>query len=234
MKTWKEEYLHDYPHYKFSYTSYAQFEEGDALADIYCKGFLPMSQNNAVKKQFYEARSFRVPLETFTLTSENRRVRRVSQRRDQHLERMLTPASQFDFADQKLQDFCITYLQDVLHLNGQEKLSNVLETNLITDVVTYASGGETQGYVFLIQDTTMVHYWFSFYTPAHIKKSFGLYMMEQEIQAARDSKKQHMYLGTCYGAKGRYKANFKPFEYWDGAQWVQDEKKLKALLSKEQ
>ena len=220
----------DYPHYKFGYISYAQLEQGDTLTDIYRNGFLPMSQNNTVKKQFYESRSFRVPLETFTLTSENRRVLRQW---TQHPERMLTPISQFDFADQKFQDFCKIYLKDVLHLNGQEKLSNILETNLITDVVTYISSGEVQGYVFLIQDTIMTHYWFSFYALAQIKKSFGVYMMVQEIQAAKDSKKQYIYLGTCYGAKGKYKTNFRPFEYWNGAQWIQDEKKIKTLLSKE-
>lgn len=230
MKTWKEEYAHDYPHYKFGYTSYAQLEREDTLTDIYHKGFLPMSQNNAREKQFYESRSLRIPLETFTLTSENRRV---SRQWTQHPERTLTPVSQFDFADQSFQNFCKIYLNDILHLNGQEKLSDILKTNLITDVVTYTNSGEVQGYVFLIQDTIMTHYWFSFYTPAQIKKSFGVYMMMREIQAAKDSEKQYIYLGTCYGAKGKYKTNFKPFEYWDGTQWIQDEKKLKTLLGKE-
>lgn len=230
MKTWKEEYSHDYSHYKFGYTSYAQLEHGDKLTDIYCKGFLPMSQSNTAEKQFYEARSFRVPLETFAPTSENRRVLRQW---TQHPERVLTPASQFDFADQKFQNLCKTYLKNVLHIDEQEKLSNILKANLITDVVTYINDDEIQGYVLLIQDAAMTHYWFSFYTLTQIKKSFGVYMIMREIQAAKDSKKQHIYLGTCYGAKGRYKTNFKPFEYWDGAQWTQGEKKLKALLSKE-
>ena len=231
MKTWKEEYAHDYPNYKFGYMSYAQIELRDELADIYSHGFLPISQNDTAEKQFYESRSFRVPLEMFTLTSENRRVLRQYAK---YPKRIQTPATQFDFTDKEFQHLCEIYLKDVLQLNAQEKLSNILKTNLITDVVTYISGGEVQGYVFLIQDTVMTHYWFSFYTLTQVKKSFGVYMMTQEIQVAKDSKKQYMYLGTCYGAKGRYKTNFKPFEYWDGTQWMQDEKKLKTLLSKEQ
>ena len=232
MRLWKEEegHVYDYQNYKFGYGTYAELEEEDILSNMYAKGFLPMSNNNVVEKQFYEARSFRIPLEELKITSENRRVLRKFA---QLPKRKVISASEFDFNNNDFQHFCVTYLEKILSLNGKQKLQDMLKTNLITEVVAYTDKTGVQGYVFLVQDATITHFWFSFYALGQAKKSFGVYMMLQEIQAAKELKKQYMYLGTCYGAKGRYKQNFKPFEYWDGNKWIRDEKKLKDLISKE-
>ena len=231
MKIWKEEGGYDYKNYKFRYVTYAELEDEDILSDMYAKGFLPMSNNNVVEKQFYEARSFRIPLELLNITSENRRVLRKF---IQSTKRKVIPASEFDFNNHQSQRFFITYLEKVLSLNGKQKLQDVIKINLITDVVVYTNETGVQGYVFLVQDETITHFWFSFYALRQLKRSFGVYMMLQEIQAAKELKKQYMYLGTCYGEKGRYKRNFTPFEYWDGNKWVRDEKNLNSLISKEE
>ena len=230
MKMWKEEVFCDYQRYRFGYAAYAEFEPGDTLSEIYCKGFLPMSHNNQVQKQFYEARGLRIPLKDFALTSENRRVLKLH---NQLLQRTVVVATEFDFQDQVFLRFCETYLTEVLHLDGHKKLASVLKTDLITDVVIYSSDGDTVGYVFLVQDEKVAHYWFSFYTPEKIKQSFGIYMMLQEIQTAQKLGREHLYLGTCYGTKGAYKTNFKPYEYWNGTTWTQNEKHLKNLLKQE-
>ena len=94
MKKWKEEICHKYQQYIFGYTTYIEFESGDALSEIYCKGFLPMSHNNKAQKQFYEARGLRIPLKDFTLTSENQRILRLQK---QPLQRITTTATKFDF-----------------------------------------------------------------------------------------------------------------------------------------
>ncbi len=100
------------------------------------------------------------------------------------------------------------------------------------DVVLYsnASSGERKGCVFLVRDETMVHYWFSFYGLDLKKKSFGIWMMLQEIQRAKECGMHYVYLGTCYGKKGRYKMNVNRFEFWNGTCWIQNKKQLQQLL----
>ena len=106
----------------------------------------------------------------------------------------------------------------MLNIGGGKKLRNILKTELITHVATYTQNGEIAGYVFLIQDAVMSHYWFSFYAPSQAKQPFGIYMILQEIQAAQTLQKQYFYLGTCYGMGGEYKTNFKPFEHHNGTE----------------
>ena len=230
MKIWREEEDHNYHNSKFGYRTHAEPEEKDTLSDIYAKGFIPMFKNNTVENQFYEARSFRMPLEELTITSENRRVLRKF---IQSPKRTVIPASEFDFNNQEFQHFCVTYFEKILSLNGKQKLQDILKRNLITDVVVYTDETGVQGYVFLIQDATITHGWFSFYAIRQAKSSFGIYIILQEIQAAKELKKQYIYLGAGYGRIGWYKRNFKPFEYWDGNKWTRDKKKLNDLLIKE-
>lgn len=75
----------------------------------------------------------------------------------------------------------------------------------------------------------MHHYWFSFYDMALANKSFGSYLMLDAIERAKESGAAYMYLGTVYGAKALYKANYEPLEFWDGTAWNEDTAKLKEL-----
>ena len=224
----KEEVFCDYQTYRFGYAHFAHYEPGDKISEIYARGFLPMSRKVGDPPQFYETRSFRIPLHLFSPTSENRRVVRLF---DGLYERIVTPAEKFDFKDPAFFQFCMEYMEQVLGLNGKEKLLCIFDTGFISDVVAYADrkSGERKGYVFLVRDDAVAHYWFSFYTLSLKKQSFGIWLMAQEIIAARESGARHMYLGTCYGQKGRYKMNFRPFEFWNGDEWVQDEGRLKKM-----
>ena len=218
MKSWKEESSCDYSRYVFGYSFYAKFEQGDVLSDIYKKGLLPISRADMEEGVFYEARSLRVPLDSFELSSENKRILRKF---DSLFSRKVIPVSKFDFCDPTFLRFCEEYLDKVLCLKD-DKLSHILHTQLITDVVIYENSDGIGGYVFLVQDSIMAHYWFSFYAPLIVKQSFGIHMMLQEILAAQEHGREHIYLGTCYGNKGKYKMNFKPFEFWDGTSWVRE------------
>jgi len=55
----------------------------------------------------------------------------------------------------------------------------------------------------------------------------------QEVLAAREAGRKHMYLGTCYGEGALYKTNFEAVEWWTGCDWSTDTKELKRLARQE-
>ena len=84
-------------------------------------------------------------------------------------------------------------------------------------------------YIIERRDATMHHYWFSFYDIALANKSFGSYLMLDAIERSQALGAHYMYLGTVYGAKALYKANYEPLEFWDGSTWIADMPLLKEL-----
>jgi arginine-tRNA-protein transferase len=84
------------------------------------------------------------------------------------------------------------------------------------------------GYVWMIEDRNISHYWFAFFDTAYMRYGIGKWIMEQMISDARQNGKSHMYLGTCYGEKAMYKIrDFKAVEFFDGNKWCNDTVHLK-------
>ena len=66
----------DYNSYKFPYRVYGDLEEGDKTSEIYTSGFLP---TRLKKGRFCLARSLRINMAKFELSSENRRILRKNE-----------------------------------------------------------------------------------------------------------------------------------------------------------
>ncbi len=249
MKHWKEESQIDYKNKLFGYGSFLKKEKDDSLFEIYNKGYLPMSENEKSDGRFYEARSLRVNLKDFVLSSENKRV--LKKFKDT-FERKEFPIKQFNVSDKTMRKLCIDYFKNIYFLNdilfrgltvreterlarknAQEKIQNIFNTNLVTHVVVYSRKNIPKAYVYLIKDNNNTHYWHSCFADEFVKKSFGIYLMLTEILYAKEMKMDYMYLGTGYGKKARYKLNFQPLEFWDGNIWIKDEKKFKKILKEE-
>ena len=229
MRIWFEEFASNYTDYAFSYKVFLEKDTTDVLSVIYDKGFLPMSKDG-IKNTFYQARSFRVDLAKFEETSENRRVLRKF---ENGITREVIPISRFDVNDESFKEISQTYLGSVHNLDGKSKVTFLFDSELVTDVVVYKDNGTPIAYVILVQDDEMTHYWFSFFSLSMVKKSFGIWLILREILIAKEMNKKFFYIGTCYGEKGRYKINFGPFEFWDGAKWDGNKDDLKALLEKD-
>lgn len=228
MRIWREELSFEYASYRFGYHINA-IPEGERTSEMYAGGFLPASNADSAPCQFYMARSLRIPLPLFRFSSENKRVHQKFA-----LSRRIVAAADFDFGAPVFRDIALSYMNDVLHLSGKDKLLSVLRSGMSSHVVTYVdAAGAPQGYVILVKEGGMTHYWFSFFVADLVKKSFGIWMILQEIMAAKHEGLSYLYLGTCYGQKGRYKLNFTPLEFWDGARWVGDDKALKELIRRE-
>jgi hypothetical protein len=107
------------------------------------------------------------------------------------------------------------------------RLETILESGLISSVITYAEGHRGVAYVLEVADGAMEHFWFSFYDLRYAKQSLGLWLMLESIRDAQARGLTHYYLGTVYGEKALYKTNFEPLEWWNRDQWSRDVKLLR-------
>lgn len=229
MKRFKSEFAHSYATYSFGYCEYAVLERGEGLHEAYDEGFLPFSGSPDIKHTLYMARSARIDLKKFTPSSENRRI---FKRFDGKLQRNVFSFTKFDTKDPLFQSFCLEYFakrhgERVMPL---ERFDTILNAGFITHIVEYTDAdGVIVGYVFLCNDDTMSHFWFSFYDLAYAYQSLGLWLMIDCARMAKEDKKRHFYVGTVYGEKALYKTNIDSLEFWDGETWKDDVRALRAL-----
>ncbi len=227
MPKFSSEFAHNYKTYSFGYANYYRRAKRESLSSVYASGFLPYSGSRGVKDTFYMARSARVPLSSFSLSSENRRVARKF---DGHFERLSTPFPKFKITDGFI-NFCVGYF-DGRHgaaIMPRDRLLSILDSGLVTHIVSYLKDDAPAAYVFEVSDRHLTHFWFSFYDLSLIWQSLGMWLMLDSARHAQVNNHTHFYLGTVYGEKALYKTAFKGLEYWDGDRWVGDIKKLKSL-----
>ncbi|MGC9602305.1 MAG: GNAT family N-acetyltransferase [Minisyncoccia bacterium] len=227
MKLFSSELGHNYGSYTFGYANYCEREQGDSLAHIYELGYLPYSGSPDVQNIFYMARSARVPLPQFALTSENRRI---AKKFDGQFDKKRIPLAEFDINDEVFLSFCVEYFK-IKHgerAAPRERIRYWLACGVITTIVEYCKAGVPVAYVFEVEDAGMTHYWFSFYDLSFVRQSLGMWLMLDCIRDAAARGVEHYYLGTVYGAKALYKTNFEPLEWWSGSEWIADTAKLKA------
>jgi len=212
-------------------THWALREPGDSLEAIYGRGFLPYSGTEDVQGVFYDARSARVEVEDFALTSENRRI---AKKFDGHFRCERVAARQFT-ADANFYEFCLSYFAQKHGQNAmpRARLKTILQSGLLTDIITYTHAQRPVAYVCEVSEGRMAHYWYSFYDLAFAHQSLGLWLMLDALRQAKELGLKHYYLGTVYGRKALYKTNFEPLEWWDGAVWSRDLAKLKECSLKE-
>lgn len=232
MKTFSSEFQHNYKNYSFGYCNYCLIEEGDKLSDIYAAGYLPYSNSPDAKNIFYMARSARVPLTDLAFSSENRRVARKF---DGRFSRISTAVSKFDIQDKKFLSFCVEYFakRHGPAIMPPERFEVILNSGVITHVVSYYQDSQPKAYVLECSDDKMTHFWFSFYDLSLIRQSLGMWLMLDSARFAKNRGADYLYVGTVYGEKAFYKTAFKNLEYWDGGKWIADIKKLKFICRSE-
>jgi len=202
------------------------------IDEIYQKGFLPLSSRNGL---FYltRSRSLRVNLKRFKDTSENRRIDRKVQ--ELKIEPVLSKKSSFtNKADFK--KFCLKYIRERFSAKKDKQwLNYLLKHNVLTHILTYRSRDKIYGYVFCCLTKNILHYWYVFFDAHYLRPySLGKWLMWRTIHWAKDKKLKYVYLGTCYGKEGLYKArDHKGIEFFDGKKWNRDINLLKKLCHKD-
>jgi arginine-tRNA-protein transferase len=229
MKISCQEFGQLYKEYKFAYCLYAEREPNEKLSHVYDAGFLPYSADVARKNVFYMARSCRVNLHDFSLSSENRRVWNMFEGK---LERKKLPIQEL-INDHDFLTFCHDYF---LQKHGP----GIFSHDRVRHVISYFEAHETivygyydkkdqslVGYVLEIRDGIMAHYWFSFYSLEH---SVGMWLIIDCLLQAQKDGLAYYYLGTVYGTKALYKTNIEQIEYWNGSSWISDRKGLREKM----
>jgi GNAT superfamily N-acetyltransferase len=118
---------------------------------------------------------------------------------------------------------------------NKTRLKYIFNFPYLNKIAVFSIADKTLGYVWLIEDETIRHYWFSFFDTSFFSHGIGKWMMEQMISDAKKQGKKHIYLGTCYGEKALYKIrDFKAVEYFDGNSWRNDTAHLKSKCKNEQ
>ncbi|OGF89189.1 MAG: hypothetical protein A3B91_02640 [Candidatus Yanofskybacteria bacterium RIFCSPHIGHO2_02_FULL_41_29] len=232
MKRFSSELAHNYKKYSFGYANYCLHEKGDKLSEIYASGYLPYSGSPDVKKVFYEARSARVSLKNFVLTSENRRI---ANKFDGKFKRISKSIKDFDIDNKSFLSFCVDYFskRHGPSIMPPDRLTSILKSGVISDIVMYEKEGKPSAYYFECSDEKMSHFWYSFYDLNLIHQSLGMWLMIDSARQAKERGVEHLYIGTVYGEKALYKTAFKNLEYWDGQKWTADVKKLKEIARSE-
>ncbi len=213
----------DYSRYVFPYAVYGLQETETEIPQIYARGFLPYTDTRFPLPEapfYYLARSIRVDLKDFSLTSENRRIRRKMDALNplmQSYERVRFPAGDDFWA------FCRQYARERIgDAMPAGRLDYIFGHRLLNRIFVFENGAETLGYVWAVDRGEMLHYWFAFYNTDYMRHGLGKWMMEQVISQAAAEGKRYVYLGTCYGSKAMYKVrDFRAVQYFDGNQWKQ-------------
>jgi arginyl-tRNA--protein-N-Asp/Glu arginylyltransferase len=225
MRLFSSELAHNYGSYTFGYCQYCEQQNGDDLSNIYAQGFLPYSGSREVYNIFYLARSARVMLADFALSSENRRI---AKKFDGAFQKKRIPREQF-LIDEDFLSFCLAYFAERHgeHTMPRERLLFILNSGLISTIVEYKKDGAPVAYVFEAEASSIAHYWYSFYDLSFAQQSLGLWLMLDCLVDAKARRLAHYYLGTVYGEKALYKTVFEPLEWWSGGAWERDTKLLK-------
>ncbi|MBI2004542.1 GNAT family N-acetyltransferase [Patescibacteria group bacterium] len=230
MKLFCAELGQQYDTYTFGYANYCEKEGGDSLTSIYESGYLPYSGAPEAHNLFYMARSIRVLLRDFELSSENRRI---AKKFDGRFTKERVPFAQFSYDDDFYSLFLTYFAQRHGDAMPRRRLDHILASGLVTNTLIYHSAGKPVAYVLEIAEGSMAHFWYSCYDLALAQQSLGLWLMLDALRDAKARGLEYYYLGTLYGKKALYKANFKPLQWWDGGEWNNNSTILKKRVKED-
>lgn len=203
------------------------------IIKLYSEGFVA---TRVGKGEFHQTRSFRVRLNEFNPSSENRRILR----KVEHIKVTAHPIPYADYhwSIHKLaKDFYTTkFGEDVFSANKiKELLTNAGASSFNTVLVyTDTKTNNVVGYciALTLEDDQhgMMHYSYPFYKEDPTNPSLGLGMMLLAITWAQTHKHEFAYLGSLQRPSDTYKLQFTGQEWFDGTAWQQDITPLKQVL----
>ena len=231
MKLLFSEAKSDYGHYLFPYVVWAVPEAGEPPAALFAAGFLPAANR---LDRFYLCRQVRVPLARFQPSSENRRILR----KGAGIAVALVPRAGFAYtpAVRELCQRCADrrFGPEVM---SSERLDALFDAPGLTHVLVFTdrhSGAQIGVATLYVEGAELAFYRFGFYDPDHGNRSLGLFMMTSALVLFAGLKCGHVYLGTCYSDRARYKTQFAGVEFFNGFRWSGNLAELKHLLRRDQ
>lgn len=235
------EYRKNYTTYTFGYAVYAIPDHVGEYAEMYSKGFLPYTGDTTrAKPMLYLARSFRINLQRYAESSENRRVNRKAEPFAMTME--IIPKESFDLANEDFMSFCTSYAEERFSggsMSG-DRLRYVLHHSNCTHIAVVRSAERIIGYIVLGlhgagTELSCLQYWFAFFDTTLMEHfPVGKWMMGNAIRYAKEQGMHYVYLGTCYTEKALYKTrDFAGGEFFVGTTWHADIDVLKSLCKRD-
>jgi arginyl-tRNA--protein-N-Asp/Glu arginylyltransferase len=231
MKLLFSEQNSDYATYSFPYAIWAVPEAGETSADIFNAGFLPAAHN---LERYYLCRQIRVALETFELSSENRRILR----KGDGITIELVPRANFACTPARRQ-FFKTYADTKFGADVMtwDRLDSLFAATVCSHLLVFSdtqTGAEAGVAVLYLEEPALAYYYYAFYDLGHPVRNLGMYMMTAAVELFAGRGCKHAYLGTCYSVSALYKTQFAGVEFFNGVRWSQNLAELKFLLQRNQ
>lgn len=226
MRLFFLEHSVDYSRYQFAYRPMLELESGDALEEVYARGFLPYSADpDETRALFYLARSIRWPL-AHAVPDKKRRYdyRRFDQ---------LSPCFEVFPKAEALEVFPADWPAEASRWMrgrfGEAYLSSarfdaILRQPHCTHLARVRLGDAPFAYVVMAVFPSSVHYWYAFFDPTcHADRSPGKWLMSRAAVWAGDTGADQFYVGTGYGPGAAYKVQgITGAEFFDGSKWNPD------------
>lgn len=219
----------DYSRYVYSYAIWAVPDE-ETPAEMFARGLLPARHDMS---HYYMVRHVRVPLDKFTLSSENRRILR----KNPEVELKLVPVGEYPYTEEKSQKFRayadVRFGQNIM---TKERLDGLFNSKVISHLLLYThlTTGEEIGIALLyLEPKKLAYYYYAFYDLERFKHSLGMFMMTAAVNYFATEKFDFIYLGTCYSERALYKTQFKNLEFFDGLRWSNSLDQLKLMIKRD-
>jgi len=201
----------------------------ESVATLYDAGYVFTRVGRGVMNK---TRSFRVKLEAFQMSSENRRIARKSEHLSLSVRALPLSAADYSWEIGKLaKDFYDAHGADFSANKVKELLTDAGASNFNT-LLTYTDTRTNLaiGYAICYVDSNLVHYSYPFYMSNPTEPSRGLGMMIAALEWAKDQGFRYVYLGSLQRPSDTYKLQFAGGEWFDGEVWQQDTTALKEIL----
>ena len=235
MKIFYSELTANPGYYSFGYSIYAQLEPGDSVADAYDKGFLPfVGARKQEQNMMYMVRGCRISPQAFKEHHYHGRVlRKIESFAPQGIEVIQHKKEEFEVTDAFV-EFVLGYFNFRFGKEAmpKERLLALLASPFMTHIVEFRLQGKPIAYTLEAHTEKSMHVWYITYARTYENTHLGAYLFINLLRRAKAQQKEWVYFGGTYGSWMKYKTNFQPLEYWDGATWVIDPKsrELKKLL----
>lgn len=194
------------------------------LENLYDEGFL---FSREAKGKIYQTRSLRIDLNTFNLSSENRRILKKTEGLE--LDVVPLPYSAYNWTIGKLgKDFYTTKFGDgTFSANKIKELLTDADKSNFNLLLIYKFKNEIVGYCIALETKSILHYSYPFYNLEKDQPNLGMGMMLRAIMYAQKQNKKYIYLGSFQRPTDTYKLQFEGLEWFDGEKWQDELENLK-------
>ncbi len=219
--------------YKFTDIVTPEELSSKTVTSYYEKGYLFTRKGKGVMIQ---TRSLRINLDSFKLSSENRRILKKNSSLTANVINL--PMQNYVWQIHKLaKDFYTTkFGKNIMSASKVKEMFTNQEKSNMNLAFEFKTSFDTEslGFALCYKNASILHYAYPFYKVKLLSDnpSVGLGMMIKAILWAKENDKKFVYIGSVVEQSALYKLQFSGLEWWDNNYWNKDIKLLKEMIKK--